>query len=220
MISYPAFSGAGYTPNTLINLIRMKFDYMQNSTLEKFSHKKSIPKVIREVTLKALSFYPELKNIKIDFVFNEHIRKSVMQAQPRYISMYGRRKWRSYLIKISHCFSLKGKKTPIHELPEDVLVGWIGHELGHIIDYLRKNNWSMVLFGISYATSKSFIIDAERVADTYAVDHGLGDYILATKDFIMHQAGMPEEYIQRIERLYISPEEIMDLMEDRSSEDD
>ncbi len=178
-----------------------------------------MPDELRDVILKALSFYPALQNIEIDFIFNEHIRKSVMQAQPRFTSMYGSRRQRTYLIKISRNFELLGKKIPIQELPETVLIGWIGHELGHIMDYLKRSNWSMILFGIGYYTSNSFIISAERVADTYAIDHGLGDYILATKDFILHQAGLPEKYISRIKRLYLSPEEVMALVEKRSTED-
>jgi hypothetical protein len=192
---------------------------MKKNSYEAFGARKTIPPEIREVTLRALSFYPLLKDVKIDFVYNENIRKSLMQAQPRFSTMYGSRKWRSYLIKIHRFFSLKGKSIPVHELPEDVLVGWIGHELGHIMDYLRKNNWSLMLFGLGYFTSKSFIIMAERAADTYALDHGLGEYLLATKDFILHEAGMSEKYIRRIKRLYLPPEEIMDLMENRSSED-
>lgn len=174
---------------------------------------RDIPAEIKEVALKALSFYPELKNIRIEFVFNENIRKSVMQAQPKFVTMFGSRKKRTYIIKISHQFNFKGKSTPIQDLPEDVLVGWIGHELGHIMDYLQRSNWALILFGIGYLTSKSFIIAAERVADTYAVNHGLGDYILATKDFILHQAGMSEKYIRKIQRLYLPPEEIIYLME-------
>lgn len=192
---------------------------MASSNMEEFDNNKKIPAELRDVILKAISFYPELKNEKIDFVFNENIRKSVMQAQPKFTSMYGRRKWRTYIVKISSFFKLKGQKTPIQELPKDVLVGWIGHELGHIMDYLRRNNWSMFLFGIGYYTSKSFIISAERAADTYAINHDLGDYILATKDFILHKAGMPEKYIKRIERLYLSPEEVMDIVENRPSGD-
>jgi len=172
-----------------------------------------IPENIKEVTLKALSFYPKLKDVRIEFVFNENIRKSVMQAQPKFVTMFGSRKKRTYIIKISHWFNLKGKSIPIHELPEDVLIGWIGHELGHIMDYLKRSTWSMILFGIGYLTSKSFIISAERVADTYAVNHGLGEYILATKDFILHEAGMSEAYIRKIQRLYLPPEEIIFLME-------
>jgi hypothetical protein len=192
---------------------------MGNSDYEKFGKNKNIPLEIREATLKALSFYPQLKNVKIDFEFSRNIRKSFMQAQPRYTTMYGLRRWRSYLVKVSREFTLNGTEVPAHKLPENVLIGWIGHELGHIMDYLRKNNWSMILFGISYFTSKSFIIMAERAADTYALDHGLGKYILATKEFIMQQAGMSEKYINRIKRLYLPPEEIMDMMENRLSED-
>jgi hypothetical protein len=192
---------------------------MVNKDYEKYGKYKKIPPEIREVALKALSFYPQLRNVKIDFEFSENIRKSFMQAQPRYRTMYGFRKWRSYLVKISPNFTLNGSRVPVHKLPENVLIGWLGHELGHIMDYLRKNNWSMILFGISYYTSKSFIVMAERAADTYALDHGLGNYILATKEFIMQQAGMPEKYINRIKRLYLPPEEIMDMMENRLSAD-
>ncbi|MGF1586635.1 MAG: hypothetical protein ACFCUM_15020 [Bacteroidales bacterium] len=192
---------------------------MVNLDYDKFGKNKNIPFEIREATLKALSFYPQLKNVKIDFEFSRNIRKSFMQAQPRYTTMYGLRRWRSYLVKVSREFTLNGTEVPVHKLPENVLIGWIGHELGHIMDYLRKNNWSMILFGISYFTSKSFIIMAERAADTYALDHGLGKYILATKEFIMQQAGMSEKYINRINRLYLPPEEIMDMMENRLSED-
>ncbi|MGF1639239.1 MAG: hypothetical protein ACFCUU_19335 [Cyclobacteriaceae bacterium] len=187
---------------------------MKKDNFEKFAINKIFPSALKTPILKALSFYPSLKNVKIEFVFNEKIRKSVMQAQPKYRSMTGSRTRRSYIIKISRCFSLKGHKTPIQKLPEDVLVGWIGHELGHVMDYLDKSNRSLIFFGFAYLTSKDFIKTAERAADTYAVEHGLGKYILATKKFILHEAGMPDRYIKRINKLYLPPEEIMELMEE------
>jgi hypothetical protein len=197
----------------------MNDEKMTSSKLEKFSNKKRIPAELRDVILKALSFYPELHNIDIDFVFNENIRKSVMQAQPRFTTMYGNKSRRNYLVKISRNLKLKGDTIPIQELPVEVLIGWIGHELGHIMDYLKRSNWSMILFGIGYYTSKSFIISAERVADTYAINHELGDYILATQEFILHKAGLPEKYINRIKKLYLSTEEVIALVEHRSVED-
>ena len=192
---------------------------MENRPHEHFSLLKTIPSEIREVTLRALSFYPALKNVKIDFVYSDNIRKSFMQAQPRLTSMYGSSKCRSYIIKIRRVFSLNGDKIPAHDLPGDVLVGWIGHELGHIMDYMRKNNWSMIIFGLNYYISRSFIITAERAADIYALNHGLGGYILATKEFILKQAGMSEAYVNRIKRLYLPPEEIMVMMDDWLSEE-
>ena len=182
-------------------------------TSEKVIFKENVPEKIKKMALKAISFYPELQNHTIEFAINSNIRKSVMQAQPKFVSMFGSGK-RTYLIKISRYFKLKGVKTPIEDLPEGVLLGWIGHELGHIMDYTSKNTWSLILFGIGYLTSKGFIISAERAADTYAVNHGLGEYILLTKDFILNQAGMNPRYLDRINRLYLPPEEVMMMMED------
>lgn len=180
---------------------------------KKVIFRNDVPKRISEISLKALSFYPELESYTIEFMVDDNITKSVMQAQPKFVSMLGFGK-RTYLIKISRHFKLKGKKIPIDDLPEDVLLGWIGHELGHIMDYLHKNTWSMIIFGIGYLTSKSFIISAERAADTYAVNHGLGEYILKTKDFILNQAGMSPSYLDKINRLYLPPEEVMIMIEE------
>jgi hypothetical protein len=191
---------------------------MRTESLTQYKQNKLIPKEIETAALKALSFYPELLNTRIEFRFSENIRKSVMQAQPLYISMYKSRHKRSYLVKVSRYFILKGKKMHLHDLPEDVLVGWLGHELGHIMDYRRRNAWSMILFGIGYVTSKSFIMAAERFADTYAVNHGLGDYILTTKNFILHKAGLSDRYIKKINKLYLPPEEIIEMIENREFE--
>lgn len=191
---------------------------MELEHLKDFNRKKKIPSEIKIVTLRALSFYPELMNVKIEFKFQENIRKSVMQAQPKFTTMHRSGRKRTYIVKISRWFSLMGKKIYLHDLPKKVLIGWIGHELGHVMDYLRRDAWSMTLFGIGYISSKSFIMSAERFADTYAVNHGLGDYILATKNFILHQAGMPESYIKKINKLYLPPEEIIEMIEQRDFE--
>lgn len=64
------------------------------------------------------------------------------------------------------------------------MIGWIGHELGHVMDYQERSGLNLLVFGIKYLTSNGFIKEAERAADTFAVNHGMSDYILATKDFI------------------------------------
>lgn len=174
---------------------------------------------MRDVTLKALSFYPVLKQIEIEFIFSEHISKSVMQAQPKFSSMLKGQQNRTYVIKIARWFTFQGERMETRNLPEDVLVGWIGHELGHIMDYLGKSNWGMALYGLAYFTSPGFINSAERAADTFAVSHGLGDYILATKEFILKKAGMPEKYIRKMNKMYLPPEEIIRLMEEKETRD-
>lgn len=175
--------------------------------LEKFRANKVIPKVLEGEILKALSFYPSLIPVKIRFVFKRRIKGSVMQAQPRIGTMFGGE--RAYQINISALFRLAHAATPIHQVPSDILVGWIGHELGHIMDYEQRSLWGMVQFGAGYLFSTAFVRDAERVADTFAVNHGLGKYILKTKHFILDHAALPEKYKRKIARLYLSPDDIV-----------
>ncbi|GGN03594.1 hypothetical protein GCM10010967_42960 [Dyadobacter beijingensis] len=174
---------------------------------EAFKANKVIPQVLEAEILRALSFYPSLVPVKIRFVFKQRIKGSVMQAQPLITTMFGTA--REYRINISALFRLTHTAIPIRQVPSDILIGWIGHELGHIMDYEQRNLWGMLRFGAGYLFSSSFVKNAERVADTFAVNHGLGNYILKTKYFILDHAALPEKYKQKIARLYLSPDDIV-----------
>jgi hypothetical protein len=169
---------------------------------------KHIPKVLSKEIITALSFYPELAQTPISFKFRRRIRGSVMQAQPIIGSFFtGRRK---YQINISALFTLTHAAVPIHQLPSEILIGWIGHELGHIMDYENRNTLGMIRFGVGYLLSSKFVRKAEKVADTYAVNHGLGRYIIATKHYILDHTSLPEKYKRKIARLYLSPDDIVE----------
>ncbi len=177
-----------------------------------YRHKKKIPPLIKKPVLEALSFYPELKNTVISFNFKKNIRSSVMQAQPVFSTLLHKRKNRRYRINISAHFKLSSYDMPVTQIPEAVMVGWIVHELGHIMDYEHRSNAGIVLFGYRYLFSPEYVKEAERVADTYAVEHGSGKYILATKRFILNHAEIPQQYKNKITRLYLSPDVIVDLV--------
>jgi hypothetical protein len=176
--------------------------------LNVFKTNKTIPKIIENEVLKALSFYPELKETCIDFVFKRNIKRSVMQAQPKIGTMLGTK--RGYNINISALFRLTTSAIPIHQIPPDIMIGWIGHELGHIMDYENRSVTGMMRFGIGYLVSSKYVRQAERIADTYAVNHGLGSYIVKTKHFILNHASLSEKYKNKIARLYLSPDDIME----------
>ena len=175
-----------------------------------FRENKKIPKVIEKEVLKALSFYPELQSVSINFVFKQNIKKSVMQAQPRIETMFNKKENRGYNINISSLFKLTHTAIPIQQIPADIMIGWIGHELGHIMDYHNRDIFGMIRFGFGYLFSTKYIQQAERVADTFAVMHGLGHYIIQTKNFILNHAELPEKYKQKIARLYLSPDDIVE----------
>lgn len=179
-----------------------------------YKNHKHIPAIIEKNVLTALSHYPELKNITIDFVFKQNIKNSVMQAQPVFTTLLGDKENRIYHINISALFKLTHSATPIHQIPDDIMIGWIGHELGHVMDYENRSNLGMVAFGLSYYFSDKYVKNAERRADTYAVDHGLGKYIIATKRFILDHAELPQRYKDKIARLYLSPDDIVKQVKD------
>ncbi|GAB3338982.1 hypothetical protein GCM10027299_51540 [Larkinella ripae] len=178
--------------------------------LASFRPNKTIPSVIEKNVLTALSFYPELRNTEIRFCFKQKIRSSVMQAQPVFRSLLNRRELRAYRINISAMFKLTHTAIPIHQIPDAIMIGWIGHELGHIMDYEARSNIGLVGFGISYVTSPDYVKKVERIADAYAVSHGLGHYLIETKRFILDHAELPQAYKDKIARLYVSPEEIVE----------
>lgn len=182
---------------------------------------KRIPRVLQNQILLALSHYPELENTSIRFVFTRKLKSSIMAARPVVKSLLGPRDKRVYEILISPNFKLKHSILPIHQVEDSVLIGWIGHELGHIMDYEQRSTLGVARFGLLYWLSKRYIRKAERVADTFAVNRGMAPYILATKDFILGHAELPHKYKEKIARLYLSPDDIVELvakLENRNKE--
>ncbi|SLJ90013.1 hypothetical protein SAMN05660445_00923 [Salegentibacter salarius] len=190
----------------------------QKDTL-KFENK-VVPDEIWRETYVALSHYPELRDTPIEFKFKKKIQKSFMQAQPKLSGLLKNKKNRSYFVMISEHIKIEDEVFDVKNVPSEVLIGWIGHELGHIMDYRERNAANMVWFGIKYLTSKKYIQEAERAADTYAVNHGLGKYIIATKDFILNHTHLADSYKARIKKLYLSQEEIMALIDEIDEDED
>ena len=173
---------------------------------------KIIPESIKDEALIALSHYPELADCDITFVFKDNIKKSTMQAQPKFASFFKGRSNRAYVIKISRKIQIDTEELSIGDIPKDVMIGWLGHELGHVMDYRERSSFGMLIFGIKYLFSHAHIQEVERAADTYAVMHGMGDYILKTKSFILDHADISEKYKAKLRKLYMSPEEVMHLI--------
>jgi hypothetical protein len=187
-----------------ISSTSMNYQHHINSD---FTNKK-IPSVLSAEITKALSFYPELAHTPIRFQFRQRIKGSVMQAQPVIRSFFTNQ--RQYQINISALFRLTHAAEPIHQLPAEVLIGWIGHELGHVMDYENRSVWGMVCFGLGYLLSPGYVRKAERTADTFAVNHGLGRFIIATKHYILDHTSLPDKYKRKIARLYLSPDDIVE----------
>ncbi|PPL03816.1 hypothetical protein SAMN05444682_102424 [Parapedobacter indicus] len=195
----------------------------QDSTEKKlldYKCNKEIPAVIEKQTLIALSHYPELKNTRIRFTFSRKLKRSVMAARPVVASLLRKREKRVYDVLINPVFKLEHSFETIRQIPDSVMIGWIGHELGHIMDYEKRSTWGLLGFGVSYGVSKKYIRKAERIADRFAVEHGLGEHLVATKSFILDHTELPEAYQEKIATLYLSPDDIVELVAELETERD
>ncbi|MCM4161618.1 hypothetical protein FHG64_05685 [Antarcticibacterium flavum] len=179
---------------------------------------KIIPENILEEATIALSHYPELEDVEIEFRYKNKMKKALMQAQPKMGNLFKGKKDHSYYVFISSKFLLENKEFSIDNIPSEVLIGWLGHELGHIMDYRERSSLELAKFGVRYITSDNFIRKAERTADTYAINHGMGNYVFATKDFILNHSNLSDKYKKRKVRLYLSPEEILALVDNLEEE--
>lgn len=167
------------------------------------------PEILKNEIETALGYFPQLQQVKITFKFKSDIKKSTMQAQPKFWSLFRSKSKREYFIFISEKFKISNQEFKTINVPSEVITGWIGHELGHILDYENRGSFNLAWFGIRYLLFEKHIIEAERAADSYAVQQGMKEYILKTKNFILNHADISQEYKDRIMRYYLSPEDIM-----------
>lgn len=159
---------------------------------------------------RTLAAYPELLPHPI-YLRKLPMRYSTMRAQPVLNWSFFRRARRHYRIDFSNHLDVT-KHVHVRELPEEVVIGWFAHELGHIVDYLHRPWRGMVAFGLGYALWSRYMRKAERRADEIAVNHGFGREIVATKNYLMEHATLPEHYKARLRKYYLSADEIEGLI--------
>jgi hypothetical protein len=183
-------------------------------SLQAYFGNKYYPDSIETTVLEALSYYPEFKNLPINFEYGDRITLALMEAQPDFSSVLCAKSRRRYNISMTPAIMVNEVPTPLHKLPHDVLLGWLVHELGHIKDYESRNGLQLTWFGIAYSLSTKYKIKAERQADLYAISRNTGKYLIATKNFILNSSDLPEAYQDKIRKLYMSPEEVAQVIED------
>ena len=165
---------------------------------------------LRRWFAETLAAYPELLPHPV-YLRKLPTRYSTMRAQPVLNRYFWRRATRHYRVDFSSHLEVT-EHVRVRELPREVIVGWFAHELGHLVDYLHRPWRGMVAFGLGYALWSRYMREAERRADTIAVDHGFGSEIIATKQYLMDHATLPAHYKKRLQKYYLSADEIEGLI--------
>lgn len=159
-------------------------------------------------SLVALMHYPELKDTKIEF--KTKALSSTMAARPKGLNVFRRKGKRLYVVIINNTEDVK---VPVDRVSFNAMVGVIGHELAHILDYENKSSLTVLGNGLGYA-SKKFRAKFERATDQRTIDHGLGWQCYDWSYYVHHYKHTPKEYLEYKKKTYMSYEEIEEQMED------
>ena len=153
----------------------------------------------------ALAHYPELHHKKISLKLKSI--KSTMQAQPHPNFILKRKSQRAYKININNNPDYTG--IFYRDLSFNALVGWLGHEFAHILEYTKMNNRELLGFISSYVFDKRTMRKTERTADRETIKRGLGMQLLDGAHFFHRSKKVSKRYREKNKKYYLSEKEII-----------
>ena len=200
LISITGHTQEKFTEYLLKDSFIYRLEYLKNE----FGTNKTIPVEIELECLAALSYYPELKNVKIIFQFGSPM--STMVSRPKLRSILRSGYEREYVITIRKPGTSKNG-LEWNELSFNSVIGWIAHELGHIVHYSHKTSGGVLFTGIKYAFP-GYRRRMERFTDNLVIQHDLGYALLEGTDYTINYSNAKPHYKKYMEKYYLSPAEI------------
>jgi hypothetical protein len=181
------------------------YEGVENAMVDSLLQGKTIPGNYRLAAAIALSYYPELSHLDIEF--REKSIRTSMAALPRPGFIFRSKSNRSYRIVINNNPArLDG--ALLHQIPFNAQVGVLAHELAHIVDYSERGIFKMGVFGFRYLFRKGRR-DIERYTDLIVIQKGLGWQLHDFREYIMHGSGAPGDYLRYKESIYLMPGQII-----------
>ncbi len=175
-------------------------------------HKKLLPGYELPCLL-ALSYYPELKDAHVQFLFRK--AQIPLSARPDFFTLFSARDNRQYLVVVSTKHSTLLEPILFENLSFNAQVGILGHELAHVAHYHRHNFWQLCKFGLLYALRPSARVAHERSTDEHAVHRGLGWQLFDYARYVRTDPRTADTYEasrELIDRFYLQPAEILEIM--------
>lgn len=188
------------TPPSAKQLDSMMLQFGQNKKLiERYNH----------IILVALSYYPELKDTRIEFVFSDE--KTTMACRPS--SVFFPRK---YKILINKQEDFEG--IPFDSIPYNAAVGIVGHELAHVVDYERLTMLGLIDRLFLYTSQKHGNPYFEKSIDLMTINRGLGWQLYDWASYAMYDNSIAtDEYKKFKKHTYLTPKEIIGYIQHYSN---
>jgi hypothetical protein len=151
--------------------------------LETYGKNKLLPKGFEQQALLALSFFPELKGIAIEFRLEETI--TPLASRPTIWSVFRKAEKRHYLITISTKSKGILDSILLGNLDYNAQIGVLAHELSHVATYHQMHFFQFVRLGFGLL-STSYMNTFEYNTDQTCINHGAGYQLLAWSESTGH----------------------------------
>ena len=115
---------------------------------DSYGNNKKFLEDLELASLIALSFYPELENTYIQFKRSN--TKTTMETRPVIGSLFKRKINRKYTIHVDNKL-LDNNGILVDSIPFNALVGLIGHEYAHVVQYEGMNIYEFGRLGSRYS---------------------------------------------------------------------
>jgi len=168
-----------------------------------FGKNKILPKDYRLQSLIALSFFPKLKEIPIEFKLKRI--STTMQCRPSFKRLAGKQP-HNYKLYINKKNNFKG--VLINEVPFNAQIGLIGHELAHIIDFESTEKNHLISRAMDYCTKKRKK-NFEHCIDSLTIVHGLGWQLYDWAFFSLNNLKSSKKYKNFKSEIYMLPKLIL-----------
>ena len=175
----------------------------------KFKSVDELPLTYRKAAMIALSYYPELKNTRI--IFREKNIKTTMATRPRMDFLFHHKGKRVYCIFFDTKVKNEDGLLPA-EVPFNALIGLIGHELAHVIDYRHKSAIGIVTTGVRYI-GHQYRERLENATDRETISRGLGWQLYDWSEFVLEAPDVSEKYREYKETYYYAPAELKKIIQ-------
>lgn len=143
---------------------------------ENCCNNKNLPNDFEKQALIALSYFPELEDVKIRFRTKN--KTTPLTTRPSFTGMFRSAKKRTYIITISKKSISYLDTILLQNLSYNAQIGVLGHELCHVSDFINKGFGSMCQVAFGHF-SKKYVDRFEFNTDRACINHGLGYQLLA-----------------------------------------
>ncbi|HLO79448.1 MAG TPA: hypothetical protein VK166_00730 [Chitinophagaceae bacterium] len=161
---------------------------------EQYGKNKKIPPGFEKLALYTLSFFPELKNHRIEFKLRDE--GAPLSSRPAWGTIFRSAGKRTYMVFLHSGKDSSDFGSIFRRATIPAQIGILGHELSHIVNFSKKTSMGLIGIGISHV-SKPYMDRFEFYTDSLCIAHGLGYYQLewaAMFDKMIANSGQPDPF--------------------------